>query len=51
MISFLKAFSRSLNAHRTARHLGELPDHVLKDIGLTRGQIPFIERERRYTDK
>ncbi|HET8543985.1 MAG TPA: DUF1127 domain-containing protein [Pseudolabrys sp.] len=36
------ASHRGQLVHRTHRALAELPDTVLKDIGLARGDIPFI---------
>jgi len=51
MIDIVRIVSHSLNRRRATKHLGELPDHLLKDIGLTRGQIPFLERQRPNVDK
>ena len=35
----LQNVTMALSIHRT---LEELPDHVLKDLGLTRNEIPFV---------
>jgi uncharacterized protein YjiS (DUF1127 family) len=35
---------RTILARATRRALDELPDDLLKDIGLTRGEIPFVAR-------
>jgi uncharacterized protein YjiS (DUF1127 family) len=35
---------RTILARATRRALGELPDDLLKDVGLTRGEIPFVAR-------
>jgi uncharacterized protein YjiS (DUF1127 family) len=33
---------RAMNAECTRQTLEELPDNVLRDIGMTRSEIPFI---------
>jgi uncharacterized protein YjiS (DUF1127 family) len=33
---------RAITAHATHRALNDLPDNVLRDIGLTRSEIPFV---------
>jgi uncharacterized protein YjiS (DUF1127 family)/mono/diheme cytochrome c family protein len=38
----LRSLHRAMLAHRTRRALEELPDNILKDIGLTRSDIPFV---------
>jgi uncharacterized protein YjiS (DUF1127 family) len=35
---------RIILARATRRALDELPDDLLKDVGLTRGEIPFVAR-------
>jgi uncharacterized protein YjiS (DUF1127 family) len=44
--SFLNigALWRHWQAHRSVRHLASLDDHVLRDIGLTRGDVEWAER-------
>ena len=37
-----RSLDRATNARDTRRTLDELPDNLLKDIGLTRSEIPFI---------
>jgi uncharacterized protein YjiS (DUF1127 family) len=37
-----QALRRAIVAHRTRRELYGLPDDVLRDIGLTRGDIPYV---------
>lgn len=40
----LRSAAAGLEAGRTRRALGHLPDHMLKDIGLTRGEIDRFGR-------
>jgi len=42
MIDFVRTVSRSLRTRRTNRELSGLPDHILKDIGVSRSEIPHI---------
>lgn len=39
--------SRSLRIRRDERHLAELPDFLLRDIGLGRGEIASVVRGSR----
>lgn len=39
------AFMRWRNERATMRALGALEDHILKDIGVSRGEIPAIARK------
>lgn len=39
--------SRSLRRRRDERHLAELPDFLLRDIGLGRGEIASVVRGSR----
>jgi len=45
MFHYLKRVSIGLRARRAERALHELPDHILKDIGIRRGAIAFSVRE------
>lgn len=42
MFTFAKNLSRSLKARKAARELRGMPDFILKDIGISRSEIPFI---------
>jgi len=42
----LAGLADSRRARRTALLLGQLSDHELKDIGLTRSDLPRLARER-----
>jgi len=37
-----QALRRAALAERTRRELSRLPDEILRDIGITRGDIPYI---------
>jgi uncharacterized protein YjiS (DUF1127 family) len=37
-----RSFRRVIMTHAARRALNDLPDNVLEDIGLTRGEIPFV---------
>lgn len=39
---FASALRRSVAAHGARRELEDLPDEILREMGLTRGDIPFI---------
>jgi uncharacterized protein YjiS (DUF1127 family) len=39
--AFWRSFDRDLTAADTRRALNELPDNVLRDLGVVRGDIPF----------
>jgi uncharacterized protein YjiS (DUF1127 family) len=43
----LMKMSRRIKARQTEMHLHALPDHILKDIGLTRGGIIYAARMSR----
>ena len=45
MFHYLKRVSIGLRARRAEMALHELPDHILKDIGIRRGAIAFAVRE------
>ncbi|MBZ9894307.1 MULTISPECIES: DUF1127 domain-containing protein [unclassified Mesorhizobium] len=45
MLQYLRRVSVSLRARRAERALQELPDHILKDIGIRRGAISYAVRE------
>jgi hypothetical protein len=36
------AVYQALTAYRTRRALDALPDDLIRDVGLTRGEIPFV---------
>ena len=40
--SFGRAIARTILARATRRALNGLPDDMLADVGLTRGDIPFV---------
>lgn len=42
MINLALIFARTLRARRAANELRQLPDYILKDIGISRGEISFI---------
>lgn len=50
MYTTLKRISRSIKAIKAEGQLRSMPDYLLKDIGLSRGEIPYAVRERNYRD-
>lgn len=40
-----KYFARKRKIHNTIRELNRLSDRELSDLGISRGQIPFIAEE------
>jgi uncharacterized protein YjiS (DUF1127 family) len=51
MFHYLKRVSIGLRARRAERALHELPDHILKDIGIRRGAISYVVREHLNDDR
>jgi hypothetical protein len=45
MFHYLKRVSIGLRARRAEKALHQLPDHILKDIGIRRGAIAYAVRE------
>jgi mono/diheme cytochrome c family protein/uncharacterized protein YjiS (DUF1127 family) len=45
-----RSFHRAMIAHGTRRALDELPDNLLKDIGLARSEIPFVAGTPAFED-
>ena len=50
MYTTLKRISRSIRAIKAEGQLRMMPDYLLKDIGIARGEIPFAVRDRNYRD-
>jgi uncharacterized protein YjiS (DUF1127 family) len=48
MRKLFRNLSASSRARKAERDLSGLPEHLLKDIGFSRGHLPFIVRERNY---
>lgn len=48
MRKIFRSLSASSRARKAERDLSGLPEHLLKDIGFSRGNLPFIVRERNY---
>lgn len=44
-------FHQALVAHQTRRALGELPDDLLRDIGLNRSEISFVANALAYGER
>ena len=42
LAALVRSLERAMIAEDTCRALDELPDNLLRDIGLTRREIPFI---------
>jgi uncharacterized protein YjiS (DUF1127 family) len=40
-----RSFARRMIAYQTRRALGRLSDDLLRDVGLTRGEIDFVANE------
>ncbi|WP_111546259.1 DUF1127 domain-containing protein [Mesorhizobium kowhaii] len=51
MFQYLKRVSIGLRARRAERALHELPDHILKDIGIRRAAISYAVREHLKDDR
>ena len=51
MFHYLKRVSIGLRARRAERALHELPDHILKDIGIRRDAISYAVREHLKDDR
>lgn len=45
-MTLFRNITRTLRHRKAERDLRGLPDYLLKDIGVSRGQIPFIVRIR-----
>src|SRR6476620_3666081 len=45
LAALARSLERAMIAEDTCRALDELPDKLLRDIGLTRGELPFIAGE------
>ena len=50
MYTTLKRISWSIKAMKAEGQLRRMPDYLLKDIGLSRGEIPYAVRRRNYRD-
>jgi uncharacterized protein YjiS (DUF1127 family) len=51
MFRFANKVTRALARRRTAHELSALPDHILKDIGVLRREIPFAVARQRDWDR
>jgi hypothetical protein len=51
MFHYLKRVSIGQRARRAERALHELPDHILKDIGIRRDAISYAVREHLKEDR
>ncbi|RFC65860.1 DUF1127 domain-containing protein [Mesorhizobium denitrificans] len=48
MFHTISRVARSIRLRRAENDLRQLPDHMLKDIGISRSEISFAVRERNY---
>lgn len=51
MIDILNLIVRHAMARKAENQLRTLPDYILKDIGITRGEISYAVRERKQFDR